>query len=247
MLKALKSPEFSVANVVSSASGGVASALLLAHFGAAGSLIGAAVGPIIFLVAKELTKQSTNRAVEAIPRAQVRRADEEAHPVEGVAPPAPSPRRRMKKAHRWALVATAAVAAVVAVAAITLPELVAGRSLVSDRRTTLFSPASSSASVGPSRGDRTEPVREATPPADEAPKGAATTHDPAVPPATVTVTQPAPPAATAPAPATPPAAPTTEPAPAPAAPAPAAPSPSPSPDPAPAPAQEPPAAGTPTP
>ncbi len=228
----LKNSDFTVANVVSSACGGVASALLLSRFGVTGSLLGAALGPVVFLVAKELTKHSTNRAVDALPRPLARRPDDEPREVGGVAPVVEggdraSGGRRWRRRHTWMLATTAVVATVIAMAAITLPELIAGRSIVSDRRTTLFS----SGDAQPSRPARPAAATTTAPTTT----GGAAVAPPGVTSSTPAAPTPAP-ASTSPAPHSP--APHAAPA-APATTTPAAPDSVPAPTPAPTPPADP--------
>lgn len=208
-----RNPEFSAPNVLASASGGVAAALALSYFGAAGSLLGAALGPVVFLFAKELVKQPANRAVERMPRPQARTAAAEPVEVEGAAGQGPArPRRRL---HVRVVALTAAVATLLAVALITVPELVSGSSMVSSRRTTLFSsspsPAAPHASTTPERDRPTttggaDVVAPAAGPstttapaaATDAPAPAAAPQAPATPTPTAPAPAPAPQASPAP-------------------------------------------------
>lgn len=128
--------DITVGNIVPSALGGVASALALSYFGVAGSVIGAALGPVVFLLVKELTRGPTE---EVVARSAGRRGAP-ATEGEGGAPP-PATRvvvRRRRDLALGALLATAAVSALLAIALITIPELIRGESLVGSGRTTLF-------------------------------------------------------------------------------------------------------------
>lgn len=221
--------EITVTNVASSAAGGAASAVALSYFGATGSLIGAAVGPVVFLIAKELVKRPSEHAASRLPRPQVRSAtpSDEPVPVHGV--DAPAGRRRLRRPHVVALGATAVLATLLVIAAFTLPEVLAGRSLVSDRDRTFFTrtPAAATHERQPAttrpQGGRPVPAGGHTAPTTTAPVGpeptattpqvpkpAPVTTAPAAPtpapaPAPAPQAQPAPPAATTPAAPVPPA------------------------------------------
>jgi len=211
--------DITAGNILASAAAGVASTFTLASFGATGSMIGAALGPVIFLIVKEFTRgpadSAAKRRVPAPPLATGR-------PDPGIPPPVRrTPFTLLRRNRGRAIAVTGVLATVLTVGAITLPELLLGGSIVSDRRTTILSPASSSgasttpADAEPADVPATEPAGggETTEPAQE-------NVTPADPGTTQTTTEP-PPATTAPAappavdPSATPQAPPTDPAPAP--------------------------------
>ncbi len=180
--------DITTGNILASAAGGIASTFVLASFGATGSLIGAGLGPVVFLIVKEFTRGPTDSV------ATRRVASASLTTTAGIPTGEPAVKRTpfqlVRRRPRPRVIAiTAVLATLLTVAAVTLPELILGSSLVSDRRTTILSPASHT----PSAPEKTP---AATPPAadteDAAPAGAGTTTQEA-PPAEIT-----PPATTTP-------------------------------------------------
>lgn len=167
----------------------VVATVLVSRFGLAGTLAGAALAPVVIAVVRELGRRPVERVVR-LPsgaRTVVRRA----------------PRVRPR-----AVALTAGLAFAAAVTAITVPDVIAGTSVVSDRPTTFFSPGGGSgegaATTTPSSTGG-EPAVTAPTTAPQ-PTPTAPAPDTAPAPATVTAPQPAPPPpAAAPAPVAPPA------------------------------------------
>ena len=162
---------------------------VIGRFGLTGTVLGAALLPVLITIVRELGKAPAERMTR-------------------IRVPRPDGRHLRLRRPRWGVVATTSAAAfAIAVAVFTIPDMITGRSVVSDRPSTFFSRG-----AGTTAGD--EPGAERPAPAttteEEAPEAPATTA-----PATVTEpeTETAPPATTAPAPpeAAPPA--TTAPAP----------------------------------
>jgi hypothetical protein len=177
-------PDLSPVTLGLASLGSVAATVLVSRFGIAGTLTGAALAPVVVAVVREMGRR----------------------PVERVArlPSGARALTRRRPGIRWPLVGTtAAVAFAVAVAAFTVPDLIAGESVVSERPTTFFSPGDGGDGSGAPAGDtgreaRTTPEAGTTGTAPTAPTTpTATAPVPAPPGATTTV--PAPPLPTAPA------------------------------------------------
>jgi hypothetical protein len=219
-----KSSELSVTNLTIAGFAAVAATLVLSRFGLAGTLTGAGLTPIVVAVTKEMARRPVDTVARLAEsgRGIVRPAG--APQVPSPAPTGPprlasdsrAPRRRRWAGVRWSRVfVTAAAAFVIAVAVFTLPDLIAGRSIVSDRTSTFFS-------TEPAAPAAPEPETPATPtttaPTETAPD---TTTAPTAPvetapeltipevPTAPTPTAPVPPAPVSPlpAPVTPPPAP----------------------------------------
>ena len=177
--------------------GSVVATVLVSQFGLAGTILGAALAPVVVTVVAELGRRPVER-VARLPsgaRAVVTR------------------RPRV----RWGLVGlTSAAAFAAAVAFFTVPDLIAGDSVVSDRPTTFFG-ASGDGSGGAEPSAPTTTAPETTTTAPETTTAPAETAPEAQPPP---ASEPAEPRLTAPAPAP---APETAPAPSPVAPPEAAP------------------------
>jgi hypothetical protein len=203
------------------AAGSAAATLVTSRFGLAGTVLGAAVTPVVVLAVKESIRRPTRRLADAGTRAVSRRGEARARtPAGGDAPRPPRPRRR--RPPRWRrplwrrVLVTAAAAFAVVVALFTLPDLIVGKSVVTDRRTTFFddstvtrahrtrAPATGT-STGPATTETTTVTAPVTtaPPATTAPAETTAPTAPAssapVPTATAPpATAPAPPAETAP-------------------------------------------------
>jgi len=152
----------SIATLAVASMASATAAMIVSQFWQGGTPIAAAVTPVIVAVVSELLRRPTAKIAEkvTVERAalQPRSSDpgpEEARRTMPLEPPAakggekpsppgdvrvyrsPPPRRRVSPK---AVAVTGALAFVIAVAALTVPELIAGRSLVnSDRGTTIFS------------------------------------------------------------------------------------------------------------
>lgn len=162
---------------------------VIGRFGLTGTVLGAALLPVLITIVRELGKAPAERMTR-------------------IRVPRPGGRRLGLRRPRWGVVATTSAAAfAIAVAVFTIPDLITGQSVVSDRPSTFFSRGAGGAAGDGPGAERPAP---ATTTGEEAPEAPAPT-------APTTVTEPgtetAPPATTAPAPpgAAPPA--TTEPAP----------------------------------
>lgn len=178
-------PDLSAGNLLPAALGGVAAALLVSGFGIAGSLVGAALAPVAYLVIKEITRGPTERAVAKgrSPRRDPHAwgpADDES----GSTSASPS-RRGYRRRRRWPYVAApAALAFVIAVGVVTVPELLGGSSLTGERRTTFFgegpvgslsTPAPSGEESAPnSQGTETDDAQTTSPGDAETPSGGGT-------------------------------------------------------------------------
>lgn len=164
--------------------GSVLATLLVSRFGIAGTIAGAALAPVVIALVKELGRRpvTTIARLPSGARAVVRRRP-------GV---------------RWSLVGiTAAVGFAVAVAAFTVPDLLAGESVVSERPSTFFS-AGGDGGADPGSGS---PADDRTRTAPEEPESITTTPPEDAPTTTAPPAAAAPPpdpAATAPAPVAPP-------------------------------------------
>jgi hypothetical protein len=180
--------------------------IVLSRFGLAGSLTGAALTPVIVTVVKELGRRPANRIVRPLadaPSRLVHRPAGAPPPASGEPPQeppaAPVAQRPVFRESWWSRVrwkptlAIASIAFAVCVAFFTLPELLLGQSLTSDRGTTFFSE-----SPGPAQPPG--PTTPAEPTATVTTTVATTTVTAT---ATVPSTATAPTAPTAPAPTTP--------------------------------------------
>lgn len=172
--------------------GSVVATVMVSRFGLAGSLAGAALAPVVIAIVRELGRRPVERVVR-LPsgaRAIVERR----------------PRVRPRT-----VAVTAVVAFAVAVAAFTIPDMIAGTSVVSDRPSTFFSGGGGDSGGGtttttttteggtvtaPPAGTVTAPDPEVTAPTPTTTAPPATTTAP--PPAGTTPVVPAAPAATTP-------------------------------------------------
>jgi hypothetical protein len=125
--------------------GSVVATVLVSQFGLAGTILGAALAPVVVTVVAGLARRPVER-VARLPsgaRAIVSR------------------RARV----RWKLVGlTSAAAFAVAVAFFTLPDLIAGDSVVSDRPTTFFHAPDDGSGGGEPSAPATTPPRRPRPP-----------------------------------------------------------------------------------
>ncbi|WP_217923373.1 hypothetical protein [Miltoncostaea oceani] len=174
--------------------GSVVATVMVSRFGLAGTVAGAALAPVVIAIVRELGRKPVERVVR-LPtgaRAVVRRR--------------PDVRPRT-------VAVTAALAFAAAVAVFTVPDMLAGSSVVSERPSTFFSGGTGGGDGGGGGGTTTTPATTdgdptVTAPADPAVTApgpettAPVTTAPADPPATTTAPAPATPvpAATAPAP-----------------------------------------------
>jgi hypothetical protein len=153
----VKSGGLQVTTLVAAAIAAVAAATVVSRFWQAGTIMATAMTPVIVAVVKEMIERPARRVstmasrAAAPPVARAARTVAEP-PPEAYAPPppvGPSPeltemrvygRERAAGGRRWKLaVVTGLLACAIAVAAMTLPELVAGRSVVSgSHHTTIF-------------------------------------------------------------------------------------------------------------
>lgn len=183
-----RSSRLNPVTVAMASMGSVVATALVSGFGLAGTLMGAALAPVVVSLVGEIGRRPVERVVR-LPsgaRALVERR--------------PHVRPRV-------VAATAAAGFVIAVAFFTLPDLIAGESVVSERPTTFFSRSDGGGGSGaPAEEEReTESeMRTETAPAVTAPEDPSTTTAPTTtepPPATTA--PPAPTPAPAPAPADP--------------------------------------------
>jgi hypothetical protein len=145
-----KDSGLSIQTLLLAASGSVLATLVISRFGLAGTLIGAALTPIIVITLQELGRRPTEQIATASRRAGER--------VRAVAVPTAPPLRRWWRRVRWSRVLAASAAVFVAtVAAFTVPELVAGRAATSDDRRCTFCGGGT---------DRPKPAPTATTPGD---------------------------------------------------------------------------------
>lgn len=215
--------ELAPRNLLPAAVGSAAATAILSRVGLLGTVLGAALVPVIIALVRELGRRPVIRLSEARRGRSAVRPDGAPRPAR---PAPPGPRRLASGLRhvRWRVVlATAAAAFALTVAAFTVADLLAGDSVVSGRDRTFFGGGGgSSPAVEPPAGatapTTTAPTRTA--PAEAGPTTA--------PPIETTPTTPTEPAPTEPAPTT--TVPTTTAPtatdPAPAAPAPTAPAPS---------------------
>ncbi len=146
-----------VSTLVAAAIASVVSATVVSRFWQAGTIMATAMTPVIVALVKEMVERPARRVSSIATRAGApplaRAAQRVAEPPpEAQAPPppvGPSPdysemrvygRERATTGRRWKLaIATGLLACLIAIAAMTLPELVAGRSVVSSsHHTTIF-------------------------------------------------------------------------------------------------------------
>ena len=69
-----KPSEITFGNIASSACGGIAAGMVLSFAGAAGTIIGAALGPVVFMLAKELARRPAEGAAALTARSTRRGA-----------------------------------------------------------------------------------------------------------------------------------------------------------------------------
>jgi hypothetical protein len=204
-----------VGTLVIAAISSAAAATVVSRLWQAGTVMATAMTPVVVALVKEALERPAQRVSSiatrsgAPPVARVARAVVPPPPeVEAPPPPmAPDPqltqmrvygRDRSKVGRRWKLaVATGLLGFVVCVAVLTLPELVAGRSVVSGQHhTTIFgghrpAPAAKGTTTDQSTGTTTTAPIEPTPqPAPTQPTPTQT--QPTQPPPTTTEQQPAP-------------------------------------------------------
>ncbi len=139
----------------------VAATAIVSRFGLESTLLGAGLTPVVVTIVREIARRPVQQvgALTASAgswthwrhqRAEAPPDDPEAAPPPRPVPPAPSRAGRI----RWGVVGAATIVGfLAAVAFFTVPDLIAGQSLVSDRDSTFFS--------GSDRGPR-EPVTPAT-------------------------------------------------------------------------------------
>jgi hypothetical protein len=221
-----------VGTLVVAAISAVAAATVVSRLWQAGTVWATAMTPVIVTVIKEALDRPAKRVSSiasraAPPLARATRAVAEP-PPEAYAPPppvGPDPgltemrvyRRERATGRRWKLaVVTGLLACLIAVAAMTLPELVAGRSVVSgSHHTTIFGGhrSTSSSTKTKTTDEKQQTTTEETTSTDTQPQGSTTQPDttttapdgstPAAPQGQSTTTAPAPsqqPAPTTPAP-----------------------------------------------
>jgi len=139
-----KSSNINVRTVIAAAVAGALATALISSFGLAGSLIGGALSPVIVLFGRELVFLTADKVPPPplptrAPRLE-RLPGESADAPRADVPKAPSRWRRRLRRVRWGRILAAGLAAgAIVVAVFTLPELIIGESLVTDRRTTFFS------------------------------------------------------------------------------------------------------------
>jgi hypothetical protein len=222
-----------VSTLIAAAIASVVAATVVSKIWQAGTIMATAMTPVIVALVKEAVERPARRVSSiatrtgAPPLARGARVLVEPPPEADAPPPpvGPSPeltrmrvygRERATPGRRWKLaVATGLLACVIAVAAMTLPELVAGRSVVSgSHNTTIFGGHRSTPAATKTKTDQTTTTDEKKTTSTDQPQdtttqtepGATTTTAPAQtatqPGQTQTQTQPtAPPTGTQPAPA----------------------------------------------
>jgi hypothetical protein len=121
----------------------VVAAVVVSKVWSGGTLVATAMTPVIVTLVKEALERPASRLEVGVSRlSTVRREDPDAIVVEEIEPgPEPGEVRVYgARGHKWKLaLVTGLLAAVVAVAALTVPELVTGRSIVSPgKKTTAF-------------------------------------------------------------------------------------------------------------
>jgi len=190
--------------------------IVLSRFGLASTLVGAALSPAIVSVVKELARRPTTRIVRPLTGEAsrlVHRPSGAPQPTGGQPPPPPPPEevphRPVFRERRWSHVrwkptlVIAGVAFAICVAFFTVPEMLLGESLTSDRGSTFLSdspqhsaPPVTTATTGTATVTTTVATTTVT---ATATVPAVTSTTPTAPPPPTT---PAAPAPTAPAPAT---------------------------------------------
>jgi hypothetical protein len=188
-----------VTTLAAAAIASVVAATVVSRLWQAGTVWATAMTPVIVALVKEAVERPAKRVssiatrAAAPPLARATRAVAEP-PPEAYAPPppvvGPDPglsemrvyRRERATGRHWKLaVATGLLAAIIAVAAMTLPELVAGRSVVSgSHHTTIFGghrSTSSSKTSTPADEKKKTTTDEATTSTEEQPQGSTTAPD----------------------------------------------------------------------
>ena len=189
--------------------------MVLSRFGLASTLVGAALSPAIVTVVKELARRPTHRIVRPLTGEAsrlVHRPSGAPQPTGGQPPPpVPSeevPHRPVFREPWWSRVrwkptlVIAGVAFAICVAFFTLPEMLLGESLTSDRGSTFLSdspqktpPPVTTATTGTATVTNTVATTTVT---ATATVPAATSTTPTAPPATPTAPSPTAPSATTP-------------------------------------------------
>jgi hypothetical protein len=163
-----------VSTLAAAAIASVVAATVVSRFWQAGTIMATAMTPVIVALVKEMVERPARRVssiatrASAPPLARTARAVAEPPPEAQAPPPpiGPSPeltqmrvygRERAATGRRWKLaVVTGLLACVIAIAAMTLPELVAGRSVVSgSHHTTIFGGHRSTSSSTKTTTDKT--------------------------------------------------------------------------------------------
>jgi hypothetical protein len=208
-----KSSDLSADALLAASVASVVATIVLSRFGQAGTLTGAALTPVIVTVVKELTRRPASKIVRregGVDRPAGAPQPEGAgqHPAAHEQPAAERPvfHEPWWRRVRWGLTLTiTAIAFGITVAFFTLPELLLGKALTSDRGTSFFSDAPRSPTPAVTTPTTTTPTTTATATVTTA---TVTVTAPTVPTTptvpTVTATVPTAPAPTAPAPAAPP-------------------------------------------
>ena len=172
-----KPSEITFGNIASSACGGIAAGMVLSFAGAAGTIIGAALGPVVFMLAKELARRPAEGAAALTARSTRRGASgmtaTDAASGESAEPRPPRPASRRQRGAR-VVVVTAALAAAAALAVFAMPELVADRPLVPGSQPVFVASGDSADSNSGATKDATTGTFDATdaPTVTTAPEGA---------------------------------------------------------------------------
>jgi len=144
-----KSSDITPRAIIAAAVAGALATALISGVGLAGSLIGGALFPVVIMLGREVVLRVADRVppppLPTRPPRIARLPDEPVDSPRDVPPQAPRrPRqisRRLRRV-RWGRVLAAGLAAgAIVVGFFTLPELIIGESLVTDRRTTFFNEA----------------------------------------------------------------------------------------------------------
>lgn len=171
--------DLTIGTLVPASLASVAATFLLARLGLTGTLLGAALIPIIIAVVRELSRPPAEGVAKATKRGLggSRAETPTASHSRDHSPPGPSAtwnsRLSFLSWRRILLTGTAAFAITIAV--FTIPELVLGESVADDRRTTFFTPTSSETDdqdqteSDQDQGEKEQPAPETDPPAPEDP------------------------------------------------------------------------------
>ncbi|MDX6645707.1 MAG: hypothetical protein QOK40_1434, partial [Miltoncostaeaceae bacterium] len=208
-----RSSELSLEALAIASVASLVATIVLSRFGLAGTLTGAALTPVIVTVVKELAGRPARRIVRPLTDEASRLVNRPSGAPQPSAEPPPQPAAAVEERPvfrepwwtrvRWkTTLAVAALAFAICVAFFTLPELLLGQSLTSDRGSTFFSEGPQSPQP-PAPTTPTEPTATVTTTVATTTVTATATVPSATAPTATAPTAPTAPAPTAPVPTAP--------------------------------------------